>query len=215
MPLSIHKKVFDQAILGIWKIEEDAEYFLEALALTQEEHLLVDRMKGRRKIEWLSSRHLVHLMSERVNRAEILKDEHGKPYIHDSDHFISFSHTHGMSAAIASKKVVGVDIQNIVPKITRIAPKFINSAEWKQVESHHNDLHLDLMHIIWGAKESLYKAYGKRGLDFKEHMSMTELQWNGDKAQFEGHVRKGDFNKRYDIFAEKIQQHILVYAEEI
>jgi phosphopantetheinyl transferase len=153
-------------------------------------------------------------MSSRNERAEILKDEFGKPYIADSDHFISFSHSHGMSAAITSTKVVGIDIQYIVPKITRIAPRFVAKHENDQIEQHHSSFHLDLYHIIWGAKESLYKAYGKRSLDFKTDMSLTGLTWSETHfCQFRGTINKGDYRASFKLEAKKLNNHILVYAE--
>ncbi len=215
MPLFISKTVFESAKLGVWKIEEDKEYFLKQLSLSEDERQLVGDMKGRRPIEWLSSRHLVHIMSERSKRAIILKDEHGKPYIKDSDHHISFSHSHGMAAAIASPDSVGIDIQFVVPKITRITKKFINNSEWKEIDLFHSSTHLDLFHIIWGAKESLYKAYGIRSLDFKAHMQVSNIEWDGQYGECNGEIRKEEYNEKFSIFAQKIQNHILVYAQNI
>lgn len=215
MPQCINRKVFDEAKLGVWQIEETEAFFSSALALTDQEQDLVQEMKGRRPIEWLSSRHLIHTMSKRDRRAVILKDVHGKPYIDDSDHFISFSHSHGMSAAIASKKLVGVDIQFIVKKIDRIAPKFMNDEEWERMESLEDEQHIEIMHIIWGAKESLFKAYGKKSVDFKKHMNVMIDQWDGLKTTFNGNFSKEDYQSDFQIEALRINSHILVYAQEI
>lgn len=212
MPILLEKTVFNEAKLGVWSIEESEAYFFNALRMTEDEHDFVDKMKGRRKLEWLSSRHLIHVMSSRSKRAEILKDEHGKPYIHDSDHFISFSHSHGMSAAIASLDVVGIDIQNIVPKITRIAPKFMNEDEWKRMEGLGEEKYMDVMHIIWGAKESLFKAYGKKSVDFKRHMNVVINEWNFNQISFLGQFLKKDYEVSFKLEAHKIDNYILVYA---
>jgi len=214
MPILLVKTVFNAARIGVWSIEEENEYFSAALELTEEEREFVDKIKGKRKGEWLSSRHLVHLMSSRQQRAEILKDEHGKPYIHDSDHFISFSHSHGMSAAIASLEVVGIDIQYIVPKITRLAHKFINDEEMSRMEKLDTVKHLDIMHIIWGAKESLFKAYGKKSVDFKKHMNVVIEDWNNDHISFLGQFLKEDYKVHFKLEAQKIDNYILVYAEQ-
>jgi phosphopantetheine--protein transferase-like protein len=214
MPLFMSKTVFEDSKLGVWSIEEDEQYFSNALQLSPHEHLFVDEMKGRRKEEWLSSRHLIHLMSNRDQRAEILKDEFGKPYIHDSDHHISFSHSHGMSAAIASLDLVGIDIQYIVPKITRIAPKFMNESEKQRMAKMHSSKHVELMHIIWGAKESLFKAYGKKSVDFKKHMNVVIHDWNHERLSFHGQFLKEDFKAPFQLVAEKIENYILVYAKQ-
>ena len=211
----INRSVFDGAKLGVWKIEEEEHFFSNALAISEQERELIAGMRGRRSIEWLSSRHLIHIMSKRDQRAVILKNEYGKPYIDDSDHHISFSHSHGMSAAIASLKVVGVDIQFIVSKIDRIAPKFMNSEEWTRMEALDENKHIEYMHIIWGAKESLFKAYGKKSVDFKKHLNVKINEWNGDHAEFTAEFRKEDHNEDYLVEAQKVDSHILVYAEEI
>lgn len=214
MPLFLSKTVFEDAKLGVWRIEEEEEYFSKALKLSQPEHSLVVEMKGRRKEEWLSSRHLIHLMSKRDIRAEILKDSFGKPYIPNSDHHISFSHSHGMSAAIASMKLVGIDIQFIVPKITRIAPRFMNLAETKRMLDMHSLKHVEVMHIIWGAKESLFKAYGKKSVDFKKHMNVVVDEWDHKSISFHGQFSKADFEATFQLVAEKIENYILVYAKQ-
>ena len=119
-----------------------------------------------------------------------------------------------MSAAIASLKPVGIDIQYIVPKITRIAPKFMNEVEVSNIDKMDTSLHLDVMHIIWGAKESLFKAYGKKSVDFKKHMTLHIKEWNGEAGNFSGQFNKADYRKNFRLQAMKILNHILVYAEE-
>lgn len=215
MPLIVSKTVFENAKLGIWDVKEASSYFMHHLKLEVDEIKLIEAMSAKKRIEWLSSRYLVHLMSERKDRASILKDEYGKPFIKESDHYISFSHSGDLSASIFSLKVVGIDIQVIVRKITRIAKKFVSDQEFEIINKHHSKYQIELLHIIWGAKESLYKAYGRRGLDLKKDMSISEFEWNGKCVQFSGNVVKEKYSARFSIFAEKINQYILVYAEQI
>lgn len=215
MPLSLSKTVFDGAKIGVWNIEESEDFFRKELSLSSEELELLAAMKGRRRTEWLSSRHLVHILSKREKRAAILKDEYGKPYIQDSDYYISFSHSHGKSAVIASSKTVGIDIQYLVPKITRIAHKFISDEEWQFLDPLDLDQQIVDMHVMWGAKESLYKAYGIRSLDFKNHIEIGSFEWNDNHAELKGSVQKEQFHATYKLFAEKLNKHIIVYAEEI
>ncbi len=215
MPLYLSKTVFENAKLGVWLIQEDETYFVDHLALSMDEKKLINSFNAKRKIEWLSSRHLIHLLSGRKTRAEILKDTFGKPYIQDSKYLISFSHSHGKSAVIASKKQVGIDIQYIVPKITRIANKFINETEVDFIKSNHSSLNLELLHIIWGAKESLYKAYGKRSLDFKKNMKVEPFFWDRNFTTFSATLIKDDYEASFRLEALKINNYILVYAEKL
>ena len=115
LPLQLHKGIEPQGELGIWKIAESEEYFLDLLDLTPIEKVQVSRIKGRRRLEWLASRWLIHKMSGRHVRGAVLKDEFGKPHLINSKWKISISHSDHKAAVIASPYLVGIDIQKIVP----------------------------------------------------------------------------------------------------
>ncbi len=120
-----------------------------------------------RRREYLAARLLLHRMSGRRQRGELIKDADGKPHLADSHFFVSISHTVGYSAALAHPRSCGIDVQRIVPRITRIAPRFLGTEESRQLSPEHQ---LVQLHLIWSAKEALYKAYGRRQLDFREHL---------------------------------------------
>ena len=216
MPLVLDTVIFDDSMLGIWSIEEDESFFYDHLELSEEEKTLFEDYKGKNRLEWLSSRHLIHLMSQRDQRAEILKDKFGKPFIQDSDHHISFSHSHGMSAAVASKSRVGVDIQLIVPKITRIRHKYVNVNEDVFIDEAESTFELEMFHVIWGIKESMYKAYGIRGLDFKKNMDVRNIsKTTNDLYKGNSTLIKDDYQMNFQFEAFKLDQHVLVYAIEV
>ena len=97
------------------------------------------------------------------------KDEFGKPFIPDSDYHISISHSHEMAAVLASPISCGVDIQYPVEKIRRLVPKFCSSEELKETTRPDG---LQTMHVIWGAKECIYKAYGRKAIDYRKHIAI-------------------------------------------
>ena len=172
MPLFLKLNTEQEGVAGIWQTEEDDSYFLDRLQLYPEELEELKTLRSRKKTEWLSSRYLLHLLSERHIRGACLKDAYGKPYLQDSDYHISISHSGKFTAVIASPHIVGIDIQIIVAKIERIANKFVTDTEFNSV---HNQYHIESLHAIWGAKEAMYKAYGKKALDFKKHLKVTIL----------------------------------------
>ncbi|MEL6986943.1 MAG: 4'-phosphopantetheinyl transferase, partial [Bacteroidota bacterium] len=86
MPLFQHFNINEYTEIGLWRIDEDSEFFVSHLDLYEEEVALLEKIKGRRKLEWLSSRHLLHFMSGREERGACLKDEFGKPYLEGSTH---------------------------------------------------------------------------------------------------------------------------------
>ena len=96
---------------------------MEKLELFPKELELIETIKGHRKLEWLASRWLLHLMSGRQIRGACLKDEFGKPYLVNSFYDISISHSRELVSVLAAPQAVGIDIQKIVGKIDSIAHK--------------------------------------------------------------------------------------------
>lgn len=209
MPLFLKKTIDPEGVVGIWKVEEDLSYFEDHVDLLDGEEDEVANLNTHRRKEWFSSRYLLHLLSERTSRGACLKDEYGKPFLDNSEYFISMSHTADYVAVIGCPKVVGIDIQIIVPKIERIASKFISDREMHNL---HLTNRLEMMHIYWGAKECLYKAYGKRGLDFKRDMFIDDFEYSADEVSFTGGVIKGNYKKEFRLIANTIDDFILVYA---
>lgn len=175
MPLEFKTNIKPVGNLGVWKIEEPESFFLDQLALAADEADQLNLIKGQRRLEWLASRHLIHLLSERKIRGSVIKDSYGKPYLTDSRWEISMSHTLSFAAVIAAPFAVGVDIQQIVPGIDRIRHKFMHGCELEYLEGNENDLMI--MHVIWGIKESLFKAYGKGALSWTENFRVEAFEY--------------------------------------
>ncbi len=211
MPLHFHKYIKPEGEVGIWKIKEPISFFLQNMELTDVEKDHVNKIRGHLKVEWLASRYLLHIMSGRTERGELLKDKYGKPFLKDSTYQISLSHSAELAAVAASPKIVGVDIQKIVPKIKRIANKFMRPEELK-VLSTNDIFHL---HLFWGAKECLYKSYGKRKLDFRKHIHIEPFILRGEEGTFSGKVMKGDFKEEYKITYQKIDDYLLVHSIQL
>ncbi len=212
MPQFYHKNVHQKGEIGLWRIEEEESFFTERLLLSKEEQEQVDAIKGRGRVEWLASRWLLHTLSGRATRGVCLKDEFGKPYLVDSPFQISISHSQGKIAAVlAAPYAIGIDIQKFVAKIQRIQHKFMRPIE---MESLIEPTYLEHLHVYWGAKESLYKAYGRKQLDFKKHIFITPFSFDLSKGTCTGVIHKADYYKEFDIFYEKIEDYYLVYALE-
>jgi len=212
MPQFYHKMLPQKGELGLWKITEEKSFFLERLVLTSKEQQQVDEITARGQLEWLASRWLLHTMSGRATRGICSKDEFGKPYLVDSSFEISISHSQGeMVAVIAAPYAIGIDIQKFVSKIYRIQHKFMRPIELESLEEHSS---LEHLHIYWGAKEALYKAYGRKQLGFKKHIFITPFSLDLEKGYCEGKIIKDTYQKEFNIFYEKIEDYYLVYALE-
>ncbi len=213
MPLIRHDHLSEMtAELGIWQITEPEGWFMEELLLYPPELRQLSEMRGRRRVEWLAVRQLVHQMSGRSTRGAFIKDEFGKPRLDKSEYHISISHSHGFAAAIASPQLCGIDIQFIVPKITRMAHKFLCPPEAASIAA---ETELDQLHFYWGAKEALYKAHGRRKLDFIDHIQVEPFVYSGPKGSTTGVVRKDEEYLQFDIFYERAEAgYMLVWAVE-
>lgn len=213
MPLLTHESASPCGEWGLWSIAESEYWLRDQLLLYPAELRQLSDLKGvGRRREWLAARYLVHLMSGRTVRGAFLKDEFGKPHLEGSDWEISISHTQGMAAAIAAPRLCGIDIQRLVPKITRLAPKFMNEAE-AALNIQDSREWLVYLHLLWGAKEALYKAHGRRKLDFRTNLHVAAPDFSAQGGVAQGVIREHGtdthFTIRYQLWSEEV---FLVYA---
>lgn len=213
MPLLLHENLPYCGELGLWEIEEDEAYFGKKLPLSKEEQTELSAIKGkRRRLEWWAGRYLVHHMSGRSERGACYKNEYGKPYLDASPFDISISHSHGLAAVVAAPVSVGVDIQKIVDKIDRLAHKYMRSEEMDSLETATK---LEQLHVYWCAKEALYKAYGLKQLDFKEHIAIESFEFEEYGDTLQGKVKKDNFEADFQLWYRMVEDYILVYAMEL
>lgn len=164
--------------------------------LTAEEQRHLGSLSDRKRTEWLASRELLFTLLDDPSRPECRYDEFGKPYIVGRAQHISVSHSEGWCAAMTASRPCGVDIQVYSDTVGRIAPRFMNRDELQRAErAAHRTHHL---HLIWGAKECLYKAYGRRQLGFREHIAIPVLSPASGTGL--GEIRYEGLHLRYDLF---------------
>lgn len=209
MPLRL-KIIDDQATtLLVWDIKEEAEFFEQNLSLSPIYQKQIEAYSYKKKLEWLSTRFLLNYWNNSFSCEDLLKDEYGKPYLSSSNKHISISHSHSFASVIISDQIVGVDIQKLHNNIGRIAHKFIGQSEHAFIDPKDKNTH---MHIIWGAKESMYKGYGKRKLRFIENMLVLPYQIGLGTTKFKGNVTKDNILENYNLKTRAIDDYILVYA---
>ena len=209
MPLKLKISEKHNTTLLVWDLTEDVNYLASALRLLDDDIYKLQSLSPKRKKEWLSTRYLLKLVIPDLDLNKLTKDEYGKPYINGSDVFISISHSHDYAAVIVSDKVVGIDIQKIHDNIERISHKFISDKELSYTQNEDKILH---MHINWGAKESMYKGYGKKELGFIRHLSIEPYQLSPGTTKFFGTVSKNEVLEHYELFTTTLNDFVLVYA---
>ncbi|WP_020569192.1 4'-phosphopantetheinyl transferase family protein [Neolewinella persica] len=208
MSVILHEDYHHPGEWGLWHITETEDWLKENLALSpaETEAMSLIRGEGRRK-EFLAARMLLHYMSGRSVRGELVKDDAGKPHLRDSHFHISISHTVNYAAAIAHPNLCGIDVQRIVPRIRRMAEKFVGPGERVQLIPEHELLQL---HLIWSAKEAMYKAFGRRQLDFKEHLVVDLGLFSLATSTGSAFLKKGSIEMLFDLNFRVFDDFVLV-----
>lgn len=176
LTISTETKVF------IWKIEETLEQLLSGISLTEKSKIRFNGMKSEiHQKGFLSIRHLLKEIN--LKDSDLIYDDFGKPHL-DKGRFISITHSFNFTAIIYSTKTeVGIDIEKQRDKILKIAPKFTPIQEYKTIAN--TDALISKLTIVWGAKESLYKIYGKKKLLFLRDIFVADFSFDDKKTQGE------------------------------
>lgn len=169
MSIFFQHSINDSTALGIWKIEEPESFFLQKVPLKQQV------THPYKRLQHLAGRYLLPTLFSDFPLEEILVADTRKPFLNGEKYHFSISHCGNYAAAIASsRKRVGVDIELITPTVARVAPKFLHPEERRVLSEweHLPRIHLQVLTIMWSAKEAIYKWYGLGKVDFKEHIRM-------------------------------------------
>jgi len=178
--------------------------------LTDEEKAIIDPLSPRKRTEWLASRELLFKISNLPQRLGCVYDEFGKPELRGSDKHISISHSELWCAAMISDQTCGVDVQIYSKTVERIAGRFLSDQDLADAKKAKNPLHH--LHVLWGVKECIYKAYGKRKLGFRENIIITHLDHEHDKGR--GEIDFEGLHLQYDFYYRMLPEVAWVFCLE-
>ena len=192
MPIFFQHQINETTRLGIWKIEENEDFFKYNVPLHR------DVTHPHKRLQHLAGRFLLQFLFPDFPFELIQIADTRKPFLQGDPYHFSISHCGDYAAAIVSKNSrVGIDIEIPVDKIARIKDKFLNEDEqqqWtsviaaattsetnqevgnrkqdsKQSDSHEKNI---LLTLLWSCKESVFKWYGNGKVDFREHINLKE-----------------------------------------
>jgi len=211
MPLILTKKINYDLSLNVWRLDETLEDLNAQVILdVEEENYLNSFGNVTRKKQWLGYRILLqHLLEGK--RIKICYDQFGKPFIPGSECHLSVSHSVDYVAAIINRKGhIGIDIERIRERIERVKDRFLSEEELKNIGAEQR---LEKLHICWGAKESLYKWYGKPDVDFKADMMLEQFHYLCiGKGMFRATMNLPEGIGYFTIHYQKIGDYMLVWA---
>ena len=192
--------------IALWHITED-EASLEKLA---HESCPVNIISPQKRLEWICGGILIaHLAtSANIPFLGIRKDEFGKPFLKESNHHISLSHSYPYVAAqIHRDHSIGIDIEQPKQKLLKIAPRILDANE---LEDAGSDM---VKHCIyWCAKEALYKVYGKRGLLFTNHLHIKPFELK-EAGELQGWIDANENQSFVDLCYLVTQDFVLVHSK--
>ncbi|MBK8699135.1 MAG: hypothetical protein IPN29_06180 [Saprospiraceae bacterium] len=209
MPILYANTLSNGTRIGVWHAIEGDDFFLDSLTLFPQEIEEISLLNARKKSEWLCSRYLLHDLSGHNDMLATLKNHYGKPYLPDTQWQISLSHSGPYTAAVLSEHETGIDIQVMLPKIERIKTKFLSARELAQWETSGDLQHL---HVYGGAKEYLFKAYGKGHVDFKKDLFVAPFEYASGTCL--GTVDKTDYYSEFQIDHQEIRDAMLVFISD-
>jgi phosphopantetheinyl transferase len=197
--------------IGLWEITEEPDTLKWALQWGQED---IKRFRSfndnLRSMHWLASRVLLRKLLCTEKYIDLQQDEYGKPVIKNFQMEVSISHSGTWVAVMLSDKPCGVDIQLMDRHLDKLSAKFVSDEERKYAPDDLTDLQL---YVYWCAKEALYKLYGKKKLDFKEHMFIHPFE-EQPRGQVAGRIEKDSILKNLKISYERIDGYMLAYVLE-
>jgi 4'-phosphopantetheinyl transferase len=194
--------------IGLWKIEEDEDFFHQRLPLSAAEFVDLSPLKGARRLEWLACRWLLHEVSGHDVRMPLAKDAYSKPFFEgeSENRYCSLTHAGGFVGVVIAPIPCGCDLEVIDKRLQRVAPKFVNELEQKMLDNTTlSKDELWRLCFVWCAKEAMYKAYGVKEVDFKKHLT---VDYQGITKSEKGFLQKGDLQQLYDLKYIEIQEEI-------
>ena len=176
MPIIYDLNLSPKTRVVIWEIDESFHDLQSKVDLSQHSLKLLNQKKSEiQKKQFLAIRNIFKLLSIEDN--EVKYDKVGKP-IFSQNKILSISHSGNYAAVIISDQSVGIDIEKINGKAYKIKHKFLH------IELNYPlELNNKISLVYWNIKESIYKAMGITGIDFKKNILALPLGINSSKCK--------------------------------
>ena len=150
----------------------------------------------------------VFLLEKLFNKTVVLSyNAEGKPELRAENCHISISHSHDKLVIICNtKEATGVDVELIRDKVLKIKDKFLSVAELNEAKDN-----IEKLIIYWAAKETLYKIYGLKEVEFAKHLFICPFELK-PVGKICGEIDLDGFRKKFNLHYEKLEDYMLVYV---
>jgi phosphopantetheinyl transferase len=171
MPLFYQQDINETTKLGVWKIEEDASFFLKEVPV----HRAITH--PHKKLQHLAGRFILKNLYPDFPYELIRIADTKKPFLHNEQYHFSISHSGDYAAAIVSlDQRVGIDVELYADKVMKVLHKFLSPSEMSLMLKHETSPYVRET-LLWSVKESVFKWHGNGGVDFREHIHIQSLRY--------------------------------------
>lgn len=174
--------------------------------LNLDEFAAANNLSAKRELETKGKEFLIKRLLDRED-CLIAYDDKGKPYLPGDTRHISVSHSHDKLAIIVNEQeATGIDIELIRDKVLKIKNRFLTAAELADAGDD-----VEKLLIYWASKETLYKIYGLKEVDFIEHLLVKPFTKH-NLGTIIGVIGLPGFNESFELNYQLLDNYVLVYA---
>lgn len=206
MPLFYQQNINEGTRLAVWEINEDEQFFNLEVPLHQ------DIKHPQKKLQHLAGRYLLPFLFPGFPNHEIEIADTRKPFLPNEQYHFSISHCSKYAAAIvSSRQRVGIDVELITNRLHKIKHKFLHGEELRFVNSQSTTQQLNLLSILWSAKEAMYKWYGAGEVDFSEMMRCFPFHIKNE-GEIDAAFMKDDLQQKLRLHYKLMNELTLVWV---
>ena len=207
MPLLNDLVPNESLLCKLWRIDELEEIMDPNNELNSEDYqILLKRKANHLRRQFLASRKLIGLINPdlRISYKEDI------PILSDNRN-ISISHSDEIVTVLISKENgIGVDVEKINNKVHSVASKFLSSNEIRFFGKTPSTRQLIR---AWTAKEAVYKALRKPGINFSDNIILDKFN---DKAKSaNAKFISSDQETTFKLYFYDLDDYCLTIAQEI
>jgi len=207
MPLLNDLVPNESLLCKLWRIDELEEIMDPNNELNSEDYqILLKRKANHLRNQFLASRKLIGLINPdlRISYKEEI------PILSDNRN-ISISHSDEIVTVLISKENgIGVDVEKINNKVQSVASKFLSSNEIRFFGKAPSTRQLIR---AWTAKEAVYKALRKPGINFSDNIILDKFN---DKAKSaNAKFISSDQETTFKLYFYDLDDYCLTIAQEI
>jgi phosphopantetheinyl transferase len=192
VPLFYQQNINESTKLGVWRIEEPEEFFLQRVPLQRE------ITHPHKRLQHLAGRYLLPFLFPDFPHEEIKIADTRKPFLPNEQYHFSLSHCSNFAAAIVSKvNRVGVDVEIITERVNKIKHKFLHPDELRFVNSQTHQ-QINLLTLLWSAKEAMFKWYGLGEVDFSDMMRTFPFELKAE-GEIDAAFMKEDLQEKFTL----------------